>query len=85
VHSLVLTNLLRLTAMRGSLKGVLALLYMLLTEPRFAEESYRATIDIENVLQTFTRSMPSSFSSLEPAGTRPSLPAPVLLRTAVGE
>jgi hypothetical protein len=71
VHSLALTSMLRLTAARGSLKGVLALLYMLLTEPRFAEASYDATIDIEAVLQTFARAMPPSFSSLDPACTNP--------------
>jgi hypothetical protein len=71
VHSLALTSMLRLTAARGSLKGVLALLYMLLTEPRFAEASYDATIDIESVLQTFARAMPPSFSSLDPACTPP--------------
>ncbi|ELR11047.1 uncharacterized protein ACA1_048480 [Acanthamoeba castellanii str. Neff] len=67
VHSLALTSMLRLTAARGSLKGVLALLYMLLTEPRFAEASYDATIDIEAVLQTFA---PDGFTKMAHVVTR---------------
>jgi len=48
--------------MRGTLKDLLSLLYMLLTEPQFAQETFNATIDMQAVRRTLTRGIPPSLS-----------------------